>query len=141
VGVYALIIRVPTQETITVGGLGPVKFASGIYVYLGSALNSLEGRVSRHFKRTKQQHWHVDYLTAGPGVRLAGVAVRPTARKIECAMSRAIQRRALSSIQGFGCSDCECDSHLHHFGTLSKACTAVSEQGFVYSKSHLRDGT
>ncbi len=130
-GVYALIIQVPRQETIRIGRLGPVAFARGIHVYVGSALNSLEGRISRHFRPTKRKHWHVDFLVMSSGVKLVAVASRPTTRAIECAMSRAIRKRALSGTRGFGSSDCKCDSHLHYFKTLQKASKVLAEVGFV----------
>jgi Uri superfamily endonuclease len=135
-GVYALLIQVPKQETIRIGRLGPVSFGQGVHVYIGSALNSLEGRVSRHFRTEKQKHWHVDFLLGGTGVKLLEVASRRTRREIECTMSRAVQKRALSSTRRFGCSDCKCDSHLHYVRTLQRAYKVLAEAGFVRPSAH-----
>jgi Uri superfamily endonuclease len=130
-GVYALLIQVPMQKTIRIGRLGPVSFDQGVHVYIGSALNSLEGRISRHFRTEKQKHWHVDFLLAGTGIKLLGVATRRTRRKLECSISQAVQKRALSSTRRFGCSDCKCDSHLHYVKTLQRAYKVFAEEGFV----------
>jgi Uri superfamily endonuclease len=131
VGVYALLITVPKNRTVRVGRLGPRRFSQGVYVYVGSAMNSLEGRISRHFRSTKRTHWHIDYFLDSSGVRLAGVATRPTVARLECRMSQVIQKRFLSSVDGFGCSDCKCDSHLHYFENLETASKTLSAAGFV----------
>jgi Uri superfamily endonuclease len=130
-GIYSLVITVPKRKTIRIGRLGPIDFSPGVYVYMGSALNSLHGRVRRHLRTTKQKHWHIDYLLSSPGTSLTTIAVRPTVRKIECTMSRSLQRRALSCIHGFGCSDCSCDSHLHYFTTARMATDALVDLGFT----------
>jgi len=135
-GVYALLIKLPMQKTIRIGRLGPVSSGRGVYVYIGSALNSFEGRISRHFRIEKKKHWHVDFLIGYSGVRLLGVATRPTSKKLECAMSRAVQERALSSVSRFGCSDCNCDSHLHYVRTPQRAHKVLSEAGFVCTPTH-----
>ena len=133
VGVYALVIQGPRKMTIRIGRLGRVEFTRGVYVYIGSALNSLEGRVSRHFRKMKRKHWHIDYLLGRSGVRLIGVSTRPTVRRLECTMSRAVQGRSLSSIRGFGCSDCSCDSHLHYLKNIQLASRVLSDVGVIRS--------
>ncbi len=131
VGVYALLITVPKRRTIRIGRLGLLRFSRGVYVYIGSALNSLEGRISRHFRSTKRIHWHIDYLLDSSGVKLSGVATRPTVVKLECRMSQTVQKRSLSSVDGFGCSDCKCSSHLHYFENIETASRTLSGAGFV----------
>jgi Uri superfamily endonuclease len=135
VGVYALVLKVPQKTTIRVGRLGSLQFVPGIYVYIGSALNSLPGRITRHFNRTKRTHWHIDYLTRDPSVRLLSFAVRPTARKIECTMSRAVQRSALTSANRFGSSDCICDSHLHRFEKLRDVSQVLCQHKFQFQNA------
>jgi Uri superfamily endonuclease len=129
-GIYALVIGVPRRKTIRIGRLGPLDFSPGFYVYVGSAMNSLQGRIRRHLRTRKRKHWHIDYLLGSSDARLARVAVRPTVRRIECAMSLALQRRALSSVHRFGCSDCNCGSHLHKFGASRGASNALVDLGF-----------
>jgi sugar fermentation stimulation protein A len=50
-GVYILLIALPREETIPVGKLGPIRFPEGFYAYVGSAMNGLESRVTRHLRR------------------------------------------------------------------------------------------
>ena len=38
------------------------KLTSGYYIYVGSAMNSLLGRIKHHEKVSKKFHWHVDFL-------------------------------------------------------------------------------
>lgn len=128
-GVYALVLQVTRDTRIQVGQLGRLEFRSGIYVYIGSALNSLQGRIRRHYSPEKKRHWHIDYLTSSNGVKLLRHAVRPTSRRIECSMSRAVEEKSITSVRNFGCSDCHCDSHLHFFSTLREATGMLRRQG------------
>lgn len=132
VGVYALVLHVSRKPIVVVGRLGSLEFVPGIYVYIGSALNSLQGRIARHFRQTKRTHWHIDYLLSDPNVRLLSFAVRPTPRKIECAMSRLIQRRAITSTDSFGSSDCDCGSHLHRFTSVPDVVQVLRQHGFQF---------
>lgn len=129
-GVYALIIHMPADGRIRIGQLGRIFFIAGVYVYIGSALNSLEARVSRHFQKSKRKHWHVDFLLARPDVKLLSAGTRRTTRHLECTMSRAVQARADYSIDHFGCSDCSCTSHLHYLGTPARALRVIEKSGF-----------
>ena len=62
-GCYCLIIHVKKYSKIRIGAkLGYLEFKRGIYVYVGSAMNSLESRLNRHLSSKKKMHWHVDYL-------------------------------------------------------------------------------
>ncbi len=132
-GVYALVLRVPAKLTIQVGQLGKTEFVTGVYVYVGSAMNSLPGRISRHLGRGKKKHWHIDYLLDGVGVQPLGVGWKPTSQRIECWVSRRIRGKASASVDRFGCSDCDCVSHLHYFPRSYKAVKAISQLGFRYA--------
>ena len=62
-GCYCLIISLEKDKTIKIGKkLGNIQFKQGKYVYVGSAMNSLFGRIRRHLSDEKKLHWHVDYL-------------------------------------------------------------------------------
>ncbi|MFB6215830.1 MAG: DUF123 domain-containing protein, partial [Candidatus Aenigmatarchaeota archaeon] len=45
------------------GALGKIDFRQGVYVYVGSAMNSVEKRLERHFSDNKKMHWHIDYFS------------------------------------------------------------------------------
>jgi len=129
-GVYALFLRVPTGRTVRIGQLGNREFTAGVYVYVGSARNSLSGRISRHLRHAKKKHWHIDYLLDGVTAWPSGVAWKLTSRRVECSVSRSVSSSASASVEGFGCSDCDCASHLHYFPLFHRAVKVLSQLGF-----------
>lgn len=110
-GIYALILCLEKNRTITVGKLGPITFKKGYYTYIGSALNSLEGRINRHRRKEKKLRWHIDYLLNE--TTIVEVMVLETTEKLECAAAGALKKH-LDSVKNFGCSDCSCKSHLFY---------------------------
>lgn len=136
-GVYCLVLQ--NRSCIAeVGALGPVKFARGWHVYVGSAQGPGGlARVSRHIRVKREgiesPHWHIDYLLAHPAFHLVSVACAFTADPAaECLLSGLL---TMTPVPGFGCSDCTCRSHLGYFGThpknaiasaFTRACLAVT---------------
>lgn len=53
-GCYCLIIYVKKLSKIKIGKQGEIKFKKGTYVYIGSAMNSLESRLKRHLSNEKK---------------------------------------------------------------------------------------
>ena len=83
-GCYCLIIYVKRKSQITVGKkLGVIEFKKGIYVYIGSAMNSLEARLSRHLSDSKKLHWHVDYLLKDDNCKIIDI-IYNIDKKVEC---------------------------------------------------------
>lgn len=113
-GTYCLIIEVEKDSTITIGRLGQLPFKRGFYIYVGSALNSLESRVMRHLSSDKKLHWHVDYLLLNSNSNIKEVIYSIGEEKIECSLATFISNESLTVAQ-FGCSDCKCGSHLFYF--------------------------
>ena len=119
-GSYILAIRLEAGLRLTVGRLGNCDFPAGLYLYFGSALNGLAGRVGRHLRREKKLRWHVDYLTAAAGVGQVWWAGDETRR--ECSWAQAaLQQGASVSVPGFGSSDCRCSAHLLYLGDWASA--------------------
>ena len=130
-GVYTILISVYPPAKVDVGKLGRFEF-SGLYAYTGSAIgsgsSSLDGRVARHLSKTKKLRWHIDYLLGHPNAKVRGIVTSLTRTKSnECKVSENILDLAgCASIEGFGSSDCACNSHLAHVGTsLEKAFQAI----------------
>jgi Uri superfamily endonuclease len=119
-GAYLLIIKVKKPNKIKVGKLGKIEFEKGYYVYVGSALKNLEKRVERHFKKEKKIKWHIDYLLASKFAFLEFAIVFSSKKKIECKISRLLEKFANSLIKNFGSSDCKCKSHLYYFKSLKE---------------------
>lgn len=108
-------LRVVKPVHIKIGSLGNQKFRKGFYCYVGSALNNLEKRVQRHVRtsleKTQKKFWHIDYLLSSPFVKLSKVYYKESTEKEECRIASMISKSG-GKIPGFGCSDCNCDSHL-----------------------------
>jgi Uri superfamily endonuclease len=128
-GIYTLILYLETAREINVGALGAKGFSAGYYSYTGSARGSggLK-RVDRHLqvlhgqKNTKR--WHIDYLL--PNTRFTELFITKTRQDRECQIARSIAMRLLP-MKGFGCTDCNCISHLHYSNDLQKMREAVSK--------------
>ena len=123
-GCYCLIINLDDSSKIKIGKLGRVDFKKGYYVYVGSAMNYLESRLKRHLSNKKKFHWHIDYLLKK--ATITDIIYNESKRKIECDLSQYISSRTCG-IEGFGCSDCECKSHLYHFKNRNEAIECVKD--------------
>jgi len=115
-GVYQLHLFVPKQARVKVGKLGVFLFPAGRYIYSGSALSGLSRRVSRHQRREKRLHWHIDYLLRH--ARIERIDTLPTQQRLECALNAYAfeQPGARVIVKGFGSSDCGCLAHLVYLG-------------------------
>lgn len=124
-GCYCLIIELDETSEIEIGKkLGKIRFRKGYYVYVGSAMNSLESRIRRHLSHAKKLHWHIDYfLKSG---EITEIVYNQSARKIECELSQCLASKSVG-IEDFGCSDCTCESHLYYFESKKEAIESVKE--------------
>ena len=102
------------------------KFKKGYYIYVGSAMNSLIGRINRHLSDDKKMHWHIDYLLKSENANVKDVIFNISDEKIECQLACEIAKEG-EEILGFGCSDCNCKSHLIYFKTKRDALNSVKK--------------
>ena len=113
-GVYTLILHCNDELNIRIGAIGEKTFLPGWYIYVGSALGSggLD-RVCRHIRFYKEHYrkpkWHIDYLMEK--ITLEHVIYAETDERLECVLSQAIGG---NGVAGFGCSDCDCATHLYY---------------------------
>lgn len=110
-GCYLFICKLTSETVIKPGAQAERPFPPGYYIYVGRAKKNLRKRLSRHFTKEKKLRWHIDYLTviATPCYALI------TENLKECEISRHLMSLSQTeSIKGFGASDCNCSSHLHH---------------------------
>jgi len=119
-GTYCLLINLKDNQLIQIGRKGKNNFNKGCYVYVGSAMNSLEGRIRRHLRKDKKMHWHVDYLLDNSSSHIVQVFFADDGVKHECDLATYIAGKG-DGIQGFGCSDCKCHSHLIYFSNITEA--------------------
>jgi Uri superfamily endonuclease len=111
-GTYALVIYLNRGLSLSVGALGSRYFPLGYYIYTGSALAGLGGRLGRHLRSGKVRHWHIDYLLAEARVVEAWCCL--SRDRLECRWGEAACALpgAAPLIDGFGSSDCRCRTHL-----------------------------
>ncbi|MEM2938944.1 MAG: GIY-YIG nuclease family protein [Candidatus Bathyarchaeia archaeon] len=129
-GVYILLILVDGDIAINIGSLGKIFFEGGFYAYVGSAQNSLEKRVARHFKKGKKKFWHIDYLLENERGRIIEVFYREADKGEECRIANKIGE-ANQPIKGFGSSDCRCKSHLFKLNTRDLLTKILKEDSFL----------
>lgn len=124
-GSYILMMKLKDRFKMKIGKLGLIDFSKGYYCYVGSALGksiNLENRISRHKKLSREKSgklkWHIDYFLVNPNTSIFNVITIKSNERIECDISRKLERIADKSIEGFGCSDCDCKSHFHYFENI-----------------------
>jgi Uri superfamily endonuclease len=133
-GSYILLIKLKKNSKIRIGKLGIIDFFRGYYCYVGSALGktiNLERRVARHKRLNEEKSgrlkWHVDYFLVNPNASIVKTIVIDTDERVECRISRMLERFASTSIPNFGSSDCDCKGHLHYFKTKKSAMNAINK--------------
>ena len=116
-GSYSFLIKLEAPHTITVGNLGTFALSSGYYVYSGSAKNGLANRLTRYFTRgQKKLHWHIDYLLAV--AYPLGYYISTDRGECELNKMFAEKKGAKVVVEGFGCTDCSCKTHLIYFSRV-----------------------
>jgi len=110
-GTYALFLTIDPGAEITVGALGTIFFEAGEYCYVGSAMGGLDQRVSRHLSKKKTIRWHIDRLTT-VAEHMEAYESYPDPIP-ECALAKLAESSGGADYApGFGCSDCDCRTHL-----------------------------
>ncbi len=110
-GSYFLVIRLGEGKVIHTKGK-TFKLKPGYYVYVGSAMNSLEKRVARHFRKEKRLHWHIDYLLKE--AELLRAYLIPSNVKLEEKLSLEVSRFG-EPVPGFGAGDVKVNTNLYRF--------------------------
>ena len=65
---------------------------------------------------------HIDYLLKESEIE--EIIFNESTEKIECELSQYISNNA-KGIKNFGCSDCDCESHLYYFKNRNEAIESV----------------
>lgn len=125
-GTYSLIINKRNSSKVKIGALGEINFKKGYYVYIGSAMNSLKPRIKRHLSNNKKVHWHIDYLLKNENVAIEDIIFNIDEKKIECEIAKIISYNG-EEILNFGCSDCNCSSHLIYYKSFKHCLKNVKE--------------
>ncbi|RLI15102.1 MAG: DUF123 domain-containing protein [Candidatus Hecatellales archaeon] len=120
---YLLFLKAGSPVEVRVGSLGLLSLPAGYYVYAGSAggPGGVKARVGRHLRLARLKagkvKWHIDYLLTDPKVAAFESWKIENHGRIECAVSKEIEKVSDLTVPGFGSSDCRlgCRGHLHYF--------------------------
>ncbi|MEE9584935.1 MAG: GIY-YIG nuclease family protein [Candidatus Brocadiales bacterium] len=136
-GIYLLVAELKRGCSLSVGRLGRHFFPKGFYLYVGSAQTNLVQRLRRHLAENptgKRPHWHIDYLLAHARIRYIWGFAAP--KEWECRLGRRLA--GLSGLEiplnGFGSSDCHCDTHLYYFSNRKHTLLSTDMFERVYPK-------
>ncbi len=138
-GTYTLVIFIPVELDVMVGGLGMQRFCEGYYTYTGSAFGSgasnLGRRICRHLTKGKRKRWHIDYLLSENNVIVVAVITADTDKRMECDINNHLREKlqAKLPVPRFGASDCKenCGSHLLYLGSDANVVRRIVE---IYSR-------
>ena len=135
-GVYVMVMYLDHDLDLEIGSKGMMHFKAGYYMYVGSAKANLTKRIERHKRKRKKMHWHLDYfrghceMIAAVPIRTSGLPLESWSLthepypsmpsmldsdvdvSVECALADAVRAIAEWDVPKFGCSDCDCRSHL-----------------------------
>ena len=128
-GVYVLFLRFDGPVETEAGALGHISLPAGDYCYVGSAMRGLDQRISRHLSYEKSIRWHIDYLTTicrdMQALEHEGTSIS------ECGLGRIItDAGGEPAMNGFGCSDCNCQTHLFRVAR-ERTESALKDRGMV----------
>lgn len=112
-GDYLVVMELAEEMDMAIGAKGIIHFPKGYYVYTGSAKKNLAARLARHQRKRKKMHWHIDYFRQNATV-VAVIPIR-TQDDLEHDLAHTVDCIAPWHIDHFGCTDCDCPSHLFGF--------------------------
>lgn len=130
-GSYLILLHIPRALRVSVGSLGEIPFATGYYLYVGTARRALTKRVGRHLRKRTALHWHIDYLKEHAD-RCTAIPIR-SSTPLEHELAGAVGRIADGCVTAFGSSDCDCPGHLFFF-----AGNPLERQPFLDLLQHFR---
>ena len=120
-GSYILILKL--RKELKVRKPKELTLKPGYYVYIGSAMNSLTGRIKRHLLKEKKIHWHIDQLTTQ--AKVIGVYAF-VGVKIEEKLSKFFETH-LEGIKGFGNSDLKTTANLFYSSSMHEVISLLDK--------------
>lgn len=110
-GSYILLVELKEESNIE-SKSKKWNLEKGLYLYVGSAMNSLSGRLKHHLSKKDKPHWHIDYLLNTDQSDILFAFLIPGKVKIEENLSKFVSKYG-KSVKGFGASDCKIESNLY----------------------------
>lgn len=106
-GSYILVMYLDEDSRYTIGKFGTFAFPAGWYLYTGSAFGSggLLSRLSRHLRKEKKIHWHIDHLTTRMPVIEIWYDISGSKKEEQYASALEASREISIPVPRFGCGD------------------------------------
>ncbi len=111
-GSYLLCMHLNDCVSVSYGAHKDKPLSPGWYIYAGSAYGpgGLRARISRHLRKEKPIHWHVDQLTSQSEIQAIAL---PGANECDLVVRLLDSGAFTVPAKGFGSTDCRnCESHL-----------------------------
>lgn len=114
-GSYLFLLEIAEPQTIVIRQRDR-RLTAGLFVYAGSAhgTGGLKARLTRHFRKEKKPHWHIDQITT----KVQAMRALCYQNVSECDLRARLLAGGsfLVPIPGFGSSDCKvCPAHFLEF--------------------------
>ena len=118
-GTYILLLECHQPRLVQVGKWGTMSLQKGYYQYVGSAFGpgGIKARVGRHARAGRNEttaqkmHWHIDYVRDQLELYAAWISYSNLRKEHDWAELLTASANT-TAITGFGCTDCQCQSHL-----------------------------
>ncbi len=116
-GTYTLLLHLPGDTQLAIGGLGQFNFPAGYYAYVDGAYDAdgLTGALKKRLTPSKTPTRHIDYLRQAADIEEIWLTATPQTREHVWSALLLEIPGAMSLIEGFGAADCNCESHLIYF--------------------------
>ncbi len=126
-GVYMLIIEVIKPITLMINRRKYLLDKTHL-IYVGSACGpgGLSARISRHLRKDKKIHWHIDQITSLDHARIKAICLLPLAPSIYESIISGFLADVLDYVPRFGSTDKPRDkSHLFICGTMGECIEVI----------------
>lgn len=116
-GNYILLLHLPTDAELNIPKLGKIAFPAGFYAYADSAFGvyTLPNRIKAHLAEPTMPREHIDFLRQIATVAEIWMAPSNEPHEHDWVSLLLDIPGSVSIADGFGVSDCTCDSHLVYF--------------------------
>ncbi len=116
-GTYILLLHLSADAELDIPGLGQTTLPAGFYAYADSAFGvfSLPERIKTHLAAPTRPREHIDFLRQAATVTEVWMALGDEPHEHEWVSLLLAIPGSISITDGFGVSDCTCESHLVYF--------------------------
>jgi len=116
-GTYILLLHLPGDARLNIGQLGQFDFPAGYYAYVDGAysIGGLAGALKKRLAPPETPVRHIDYLRQAAGIEEIWLTTASHTREHLWSALLLEIPGAMSLTEGFGATNCRCESHLIYF--------------------------